>query len=76
MNEPMVSSEKEVNFYEYCRTCKYLHTSDFEDPCNTCLESPTNEWSHKPILYERKDEINEDSKPVETPSNNFEEAQS
>lgn len=76
MNEATLSSEKEVSFYDYCKTCKYLNSPDYEDPCNTCLDNPTNEWSRRPILYERKDENDENPKPVETPSSESEEAQS
>lgn len=45
-------AEKEVNFFEYCRKCKYYGTHAWEDPCDECLENPCNEDSHKPVNFE------------------------
>lgn len=48
------NSEKEVYFYEYCKTCKYAELKDDEEPCNECLTNPTNTYSHKPVNYKEK----------------------
>lgn len=48
------NSEKEVYFYEYCKTCKYAKLKSDEEPCNECLMNPTNEYSHKPVNYKEK----------------------
>lgn len=48
------NSEKEVYFYEYCKTCKYSELKGDEEPCNECLENPTNTYSHKPVNYKEK----------------------
>lgn len=49
---------KEVHFHEYCDTCKRSEVKSVTDPnwamCNECLSHPTNQYSHKPILYEEK----------------------
>lgn len=48
------NSEKEVYFYEYCKTCKYAELKSDEEPCNECLTNPTNTYSHKPVNYKEK----------------------
>lgn len=48
----MESKEKEVYFWEYCKTCKYYQTYNDQDPCNECLSHPSNENSHKPVNWE------------------------
>ena len=48
------NSEKEVYFYEYCKTCKYSELKGDEEPCNECLENPANTYSHKPVNYKEK----------------------
>lgn len=50
----MDNSEKEVYFYEYCKTCKYSELKDDEEPCNECLTNTTNTYSHKPVNYKEK----------------------
>lgn len=44
---------KEVYFGEYCKTCKHELADESEDPCDECLSSPLNAYSHKPIMYEK-----------------------
>lgn len=46
--------DKEVYFYEYCKTCKYQNKSKTDEPCNDCLSIPTNTDSHKPVNWEEK----------------------
>lgn len=48
----MESKQKEVYFHEYCKTCKNYKLDESEDPCNECLNEPSNEDSHKPVYWE------------------------
>lgn len=45
---------KEVCFDKYCKTCKHEKLAETEDPCNECLDNPTNLYSHKPVKWEDK----------------------
>ena len=46
---------KEVYFSQYCPTCRHKESTKMhEDPCNECLDHPTNLYSHKPVKYEEK----------------------
>ena len=47
-------SQKEVYFHKYCETCKHKDLKEKEEPCEECLEYPTNTDSHKPVKYEQK----------------------
>lgn len=47
--------DKEVRFDQWCSKCKYEKCPEWEDPCDICLENPSNEWSHKPVYFEEKD---------------------
>lgn len=49
----MEDSMKEVYFDQYCKTCRYEKTAEHEDPCDECLNNPTNVYSHKPVKYEK-----------------------
>ena len=42
---------KEVYFNQYCNICKNKDLPGDEEPCNECLDYPTNEYSHKPVNY-------------------------
>lgn len=42
---------KEVYFGEYCKTCKHKNVTESEDPCDECLNSPVNLYSHKPVNW-------------------------
>lgn len=44
---------KEVYFSEYCKTCKHKELDGTEEPCDTCLETFVNAYSHKPVMYEK-----------------------
>lgn len=55
----MLLRDKEVYFHEYCPKCKHKDLPDSEDPCDICLENPSNEWSHKPLYFEE----GEDTQP-------------
>ena len=50
----MEESYKEVYFDQYCKNCKHENLKEEEKPCCECLEHPTNEYSHKPVMYEEK----------------------
>lgn len=49
---------KEVRFDMYCKECKHYEKSEAEDPCFDCLDQGWNEDSHKPIMFEEKDQKN------------------
>lgn len=46
---------KEVYFNQYCESCKYSNVSEKDEPCNECVETPVNLYSHKPVKYEEKE---------------------
>lgn len=46
--------EKIVDFYEYCPKCKHEKLKGEEEPCNECLQNPTNEDSRKPVKFDKK----------------------
>lgn len=48
----MEYQEKFVDFDEYCEACKNLECNVNEEPCDSCLAEPVNEYSHKPINFE------------------------
>lgn len=52
----MEINEKIVEFDKFCKTCKHCDVKHFEDPCNECLDNPTNTNSKKPINYEEDEE--------------------
>ncbi len=46
---------KEVYFSDYCKTCAFSDVDEAEDPCDECLENPSNAYSHKPVNWKEKD---------------------
>lgn len=48
--------DKEVRFDIYCPRCKHRDVPDWEDPCDECLEYPSNEHSRKPVFFEERDD--------------------
>lgn len=44
-----------VNFKKYCEQCKYKDLDETDDPCNDCLDHPTNLYSEKPLRFEEKE---------------------
>lgn len=50
----MENNNKEVYFDKYCNSCKNKNTDEVKDPCNECLDNPSNVNSHKPVNYEDK----------------------
>lgn len=51
MNDPM-----EVRFDIWCPKCKYKDRKETLDPCNDCLDSPSNIDSTKPVMFVKKDD--------------------
>lgn len=47
---------KEVYFGQYCNTCKHKNLKETDDPCDECLNEPTNVNSHKPTRWEDENE--------------------
>ena len=47
-------TEKIVDFFKYCSTCKYFTRSEWEPPCDECVELPARVDSHKPEYYEEE----------------------
>ena len=48
--------DKEVRFDMYCPRCKHSELPEWGDPCDECLENPSNEYSHKPVYFEERDD--------------------
>ena len=48
-----INAEKPVKF-EYCNTCIHKEKLETDDPCEDCLNTFVNTWSHKPIYYEEE----------------------
>lgn len=42
---------KEVDFYTYCRLCKYEGKAENDSPCWECLDQPYNINSRKPVEF-------------------------
>lgn len=47
----MCGDNTEVEFYKFCKTCKFYKTAEDDDPCNECLTHGTNYHSTRPIKY-------------------------
>lgn len=47
---------KEVDFYKYCKICKFEKLKENEDPCDFCLENNLNINSEKPVKWKKKDD--------------------
>ena len=45
-------ADKIVYYNEYCKSCKHKNLPETEEPCDTCLENPVNEDSHRPVMWE------------------------
>lgn len=45
---------KFVHFDHYCPMCEHKNVKESEDPCDECLNEPVNQYSHKPVRYEKK----------------------
>lgn len=47
---------REVNFFEYCKTCAHENVEEWECPCDECLANCFNYDSHKPVNWKSKEE--------------------
>lgn len=52
MNEQF---DKEVRFDIYCKSCVYKNLKETDDPCNDCLDHPSNSNTAKPVWYRGKE---------------------
>ena len=50
----MSDGMKEVYFDQYCPTCQHSALKETEEPCETCLNEPVNQYSHKPVKWEER----------------------
>lgn len=50
----MEGHEKEVYFGEYCKKCIHEKEPEDQDPCNDCLNNPSNIDSHKPLRFKAR----------------------
>ena len=48
------SKLKEVQFWKYCKTCKFREYKEAQNPCNDCLEVGMREGTEVPERYEQK----------------------
>lgn len=55
------SQLKEVNFHKYCRKCENRGVKDYDDPCNTCLETGMRKGTEVPTKWKKKDTIPEET---------------
>ena len=42
----------EVDYFQYCQTCKHIKKKGSEEPCNLCLDVPMRPGTRKPEYYE------------------------
>lgn len=50
-------SLKIVDFEKWCKSCIHNDESETNEPCNTCLDNPTNEDSRKPVNWKENDKV-------------------
>ena len=50
----MENEFKHVDFHKYCPDCKYYKQYHGDDPCNSCLNEPARQNSHKPEYFDPK----------------------
>ena len=51
----MQNNEKMIFFEKWCTRCKHEAVNENEEPCESCISSPVNENSRKPIKFEEKE---------------------
>lgn len=48
--------QKEVRYDLYCTRCKYWDKNDeYKEPCDECMDSPTNYATDRPINFKEKE---------------------
>ena len=50
----MVGDSHEVNFEQYCLTCRYWNKDAYTEPCFECLGIPVRPDSRKPEKWEER----------------------
>lgn len=50
----MECQNKEVFYKDWCHKCQFEKVDEGEDPCNDCLNHPSNLNSHKPTEFKEK----------------------
>lgn len=50
-----VVNEKEVRFDIWCPKCKHHDEPETVDPCDACMNEPSNWGSTKPYMFKPKD---------------------
>lgn len=45
-----------VDYFIYCKTCKYKELEGWKDPCNDCMNTPVRKNTSKPINYTKQEE--------------------
>lgn len=53
----MSNVDVEVDFKQYCKTCKYCDIPEKCDPCCECLDYGYNTESHKPVNWKEKESV-------------------
>ena len=51
----MEDHTKEVRCDLYCKDCEHYKDDESTDPCNECLNEPSNINSHKPVYFKEKE---------------------
>ena len=46
---------KEVYFHKYCKDCQHRDNKEDEEPCDECLNEPSNTYSRKPVYFKEKE---------------------
>lgn len=54
-----VVNEKEVRFDIWCPKCVHHDEPETEDPCDACMNEPSNWGSTKPYMFKPKDSSEE-----------------
>lgn len=51
----MRTTNKIVFYKKHCPTCKHEAVEETEEPCNSCLDCPVREDTHKPEKWEERE---------------------
>lgn len=54
----MEITDQMVDFEKYCKTCKYKDEVESNIPCCECMENYFNEYTDRPVKYEKKEKKN------------------
>ena len=56
------SHEKIVDFKFFCKLCQHKNKTEWDEPCDSCLEHPVNVESHKPLYFKDTGEFEKTKK--------------